>query len=50
MGIGHDQASVDCKSFGADKIRCNAGLDDALKHTPENVTVAEALIARRREN
>src|SRR5262249_55116841 len=50
VGIGHDQAGVDRKSLGADKIRRNAGLDDALEHTSENVTVAEPLVARPRED
>ena len=45
VGVGLDQARIDSKAFTADEAGCDACSDDALKHSAEDVAVAEPLVA-----
>jgi len=47
VGVGMDQARVDCKTFAADQAGRDARLDDPLEYATENIPLAEALVAAR---
>ena len=47
VGVGMDQARVDCKTFTTDKTGRDTRLDDALEYATENIPLAEALVAAR---
>src|SRR5450432_607452 len=44
VGIGLDQAGIDCKTFTANQTDRDARLYDPLKHATENLSFAEALV------
>jgi hypothetical protein len=45
VGVGLDEARIDRKAFTADEASCDAGPDHTLEHAPEDIAVAETLIA-----
>jgi hypothetical protein len=45
VGIGLNQAGIDCKAFATNQTGRNARLDDPLEHTTENISLAAALVA-----
>jgi hypothetical protein len=49
VGVGLDQARIDCKAFASNQTGCDARLDDPFEHTAENISVAECSF-RAREN
>src|SRR5205814_1664596 len=49
VGVGLDQARIDCKAFAANQTGRDARLDDSFEHTAENVSLAKTLIASPRE-
>ena len=49
VGVRHDQAGIDREALAADEACRDARLDDALEHAPEDIAVAEALVAGARE-
>jgi len=50
VGVGLDQARVDCKAFAANQTGCNTSLDDALEDAAKNLSLTEALIAGTRKH
>jgi len=42
IGIGLDQARIDCKSFTANQSLLNAAAQDALEHATEEIALSEA--------
>jgi hypothetical protein len=44
IGIGLDQARIDCKSFAADQSLLDATAQDALEHAAEEVALPEAAV------
>src|SRR3981081_2384850 len=49
IGIGLDQARIDCKAFPANKTGRDASVDDPLEHATKNVALAKALVAGTRK-
>ena len=49
IGVGLDQAGIDGKTFAPNQTCGNACFDDTLEHVTENISLAEALVARTRE-
>src|SRR3954471_6600867 len=49
IGVGLDQARIDCEAFAANQTGRDARLDDSLEHLAENISIAEALVAGARK-
>jgi hypothetical protein len=49
VGVGRNQARIDCKSFATNQTGGNACLDDPFEHAADNISIAEALVAGARE-
>src|SRR6202165_97371 len=49
IGVGRNQARINCKTFAANQTGCDASLDDALEHAAKNLSLTEALVAGTRE-
>src|SRR5205814_7804099 len=49
VGVGLNQARIDCKAFAANQTGCDASLDDALEHAAKNLSLTEALIVGTRK-
>ena len=49
VGIGLDQARIDCKAFTANQTGRDACLDDTFEHAAKNIPLAETLIAGARK-
>jgi hypothetical protein len=49
VGVGLDQARIDCKAFATNQTGRNAGLDDTFKHAAKNIPLAKTLVPGTRE-
>src|SRR5215207_4803741 len=49
VGVGRNQARIDCKAFATNQTGRPARLDDTLKHAAKNISLAEALVAGARK-
>jgi len=49
VGVSNDQTGINRETFSADETGPDVGAYYMLEHTPEDVTVAEPLVARTRE-
>jgi hypothetical protein len=49
VGVGLDQARIDCKAFAANQADRNARLDDPFEDTAEDLSLTEALVAGARK-
>ena len=49
IGVGGDEACVDCKSVSAHQPLCHAALDDALEHMTQQIALAKAAVSVLRE-
>ena len=49
IGVGLDQARIDCKTFATNQISRDARLDDPFEHAAENIPFTEALVAGARK-
>src|SRR5262245_15318737 len=50
VGVSLNEARIDGEAFTADEAGRHAGSNDTLKHFPEDVAVAEALVTGARES
>src|SRR4029077_2582993 len=49
VGVGLDQARIDCKAFAPNQTGRNARLDDTFKHVAKNIPLAKTLVAGTRK-
>src|SRR5664280_3329486 len=49
VGVGRNQAGIDCEAFATNQTGRDTRLDNPLKHAAKNLSLAEALIAGSRE-
>jgi len=49
VGIGRNQADINCKAFTTNQTGRDARLDDPLEHPAKNISIAETLVAGARE-